>query len=135
MTVYGQRCPTQALDVLHACSQSHSSLDPPATGAAADLSGLPGVWAAVRYLSHLGSEQADLIRQHSGWILSQDPEAGLQVCVCVCVCVSAGVWMWLICTRHVDCVPSLHGLVTKRVHAQAAAICVALTWSMSVTWL
>lgn len=69
----------QALDVLHACSQDFDSLHPSPTGAAADLRGLPGVWAAVRYLTHLASAHVDLIRKHSEWILKADPEAGFQV--------------------------------------------------------
>jgi hypothetical protein len=47
--------------------------------AAADLPGLPGVWAAARYLTSLTAADTPLIRQHSGWILRADPEAGLQV--------------------------------------------------------
>ena len=37
------------------------------------------MWAAIRYLVSLTEEEAALIRNHSGWILGADPEAGLQV--------------------------------------------------------
>jgi hypothetical protein len=67
-----------AMEVLRACSQSPDTLAPRATGAAADLRGLPGVWAAVRYMTHLTCAQAPLIRRHSSWVLAADPEAGLQ---------------------------------------------------------
>ncbi|MEW5314407.1 MAG: hypothetical protein WDW38_005909 [Sanguina aurantia] len=43
-----------------------------------DLSGLPGVWAAVRYLVSLSEAEASLIRTHSKWILLADPESGLE---------------------------------------------------------
>lgn len=44
-----------------------------------DLPGLPGVWAAVRYLVSLSEADIPLIRKHSTWIFRADPEAGLQV--------------------------------------------------------
>ena len=55
----------------------HPSL--PSSPHPTDLPGLPGVWAAVRYLVSLTEDEAALIRNHSGWILGADPEAGLQV--------------------------------------------------------
>lgn len=34
-------------------------------GAAKDLAGLPGVWAAVKYIHAMGPDELDLIREHS----------------------------------------------------------------------
>ncbi len=51
---------------------------PTAWASAADLPGLPGVWAAVRYMTSLSAADTPLIRHHSRWILAADPEAGLQ---------------------------------------------------------
>ncbi|GAX76818.1 hypothetical protein CEUSTIGMA_g4264.t1 [Chlamydomonas eustigma] len=69
---------SEGLELLRKLSQEPGKLDVPARGAAADLPGLPGVWAAVRYLVSLTEEEAALIRNHSSWILGADPEAGLQ---------------------------------------------------------
>ncbi|WIA17457.1 hypothetical protein OEZ85_014302 [Tetradesmus obliquus] len=48
------------------------------SGAAADLKGLPGVWAAVRYLIGMQPQDLQLLVQHAGWVLGADPEAGLE---------------------------------------------------------
>ena len=48
-------------------------------GAAAELRDLTGVWAAVRYLVAVGGTQTRLVKKHAGWILTVDPEAGLEM--------------------------------------------------------
>lgn len=48
-------------------------------GAAAELRDLTGVWAAVRYLVAVGGTQTGLVKRHAGWILTVDPEAGLEM--------------------------------------------------------
>ena len=48
-------------------------------GAAAELRDLTGVWAAVRYLVAVGGTQTGLVKKHAGWILTVDPEAGLEM--------------------------------------------------------
>ena len=68
-----------ALDVLQALSQAPGSLDPPPTGAASDLGGVTGAWAAVRYLHAVGGGRADLVHVHARWIVAADPEAGVQM--------------------------------------------------------
>ncbi|KAF5838923.1 hypothetical protein DUNSADRAFT_1939 [Dunaliella salina] len=72
----------QGLELLRRTSQQPDSLQPHARGAAADLPGLPGVWATVRYMVTLGGmdrrEVVPLIRRHAKWVLEADPDAGLQ---------------------------------------------------------
>ena len=51
----------------------------PCAGAAAELRDLTGVWAAVRYLVAVGGTQTGLVKKHAGWILTVDPEAGLEM--------------------------------------------------------
>lgn len=48
-------------------------------GAAAELRDLTGVWAAVRYLVAVGGTQTGLVKKHASWILTVDPEAGLEM--------------------------------------------------------
>lgn len=50
-----------------------------AAGAASELHDLTGVWAAVRYLVTVGGSQAGLVKRHARWILTVDPEAGLEM--------------------------------------------------------
>jgi len=40
---------------------------------------LTGVWAAVRYLVAVGGYQTGLVKKHACWILTVDPEAGLEM--------------------------------------------------------
>ena len=40
---------------------------------------MTGVWAAVRYLVTVGGSQAGLVKRHARWILTVDPEAGLEM--------------------------------------------------------
>ena len=54
-----------ALDLLQTLSQSPSQLRVPPKGAAAELRGLPGVWAAVRYLSSPATRDLGLITTHA----------------------------------------------------------------------
>ncbi|GLC77792.1 hypothetical protein PLESTB_000955600 [Pleodorina starrii] len=70
-------CHDKGLELLRKLSQEPGSLTQPPRGAAADLSGLPGVWAAVRYLVSLSAGDAAAITAHAGWILAADAEAGL----------------------------------------------------------
>lgn len=49
-----------ALELLRALSQSPGDLPAPAQGAGAELGGLPGVWAAVKYVCRLPPSQRDL---------------------------------------------------------------------------
>ncbi|KXZ52313.1 hypothetical protein GPECTOR_10g945 [Gonium pectorale] len=67
----------EGLELLRKLSQEPEALPRAARGAAADLPGLPGVWAAVRYMVTLSAQQAPTIQRHAGWILAADPEAGL----------------------------------------------------------
>lgn len=48
-------------------------------GAASELHDLTGVWAAVRYLVTVGGSQTELVKRHACWILTVDPEAGLEM--------------------------------------------------------
>jgi hypothetical protein len=70
----------EALDLLQALSLSPGSLSAPPAGAAAELRGGPGVWAAVRYLV-TAEEAVDfrLAAAHARWILRGDAEAGLEM--------------------------------------------------------
>ncbi|PNH02814.1 Vam6/Vps39-like protein, partial [Tetrabaena socialis] len=71
-------CHDEGLELLHKLSQDPAALPRPARGAAADLPGLPGVWAAVRYMVSVSAEAtAAILQRHAGWILAADPEAGL----------------------------------------------------------
>ncbi|GIL77647.1 hypothetical protein Vretifemale_7143 [Volvox reticuliferus] len=70
-------CHEKGLELLRKLSQDPGSLSRPARGAAADLPGLPGVWAAVRYMVSLSAADAAVIQRHAGWILAADAEAGL----------------------------------------------------------
>jgi hypothetical protein len=54
-----------ALELLQALSQSPSQLRVAPKGAAAELLGLPGVWAAVRYLSSPEARDINLITTHA----------------------------------------------------------------------
>ncbi|KAK9844012.1 hypothetical protein WJX81_001849 [Elliptochloris bilobata] len=68
-----------ALSLLRTLSQAPEELAMAPRGAAAELAGLTGVWAAVKYLVSVGSQHMDLIQAHAQWILSADPEAGLEM--------------------------------------------------------
>ncbi|PRW34079.1 glycoside hydrolase isoform A [Chlorella sorokiniana] len=70
-----------ALNLLHNLSQQPEQLPAPAQGASAELRGLPGVWAAVKYVCHLPEGQRDLalISTHAKWMLAADPDAGLEM--------------------------------------------------------
>uniref|UniRef100_A0A1D1ZMX2 CNH domain-containing protein n=1 Tax=Auxenochlorella protothecoides TaxID=3075 RepID=A0A1D1ZMX2_AUXPR len=70
---------SSALALLESLSVRPEQLEVPAQGASAELRGLPGAWAAVRYLLGLGADQLSLISTHSRWILEADPDAGLQM--------------------------------------------------------
>ena len=48
-------------------------------GASSELHDLTGVWAAVRYLVTVGGSQTGLVKRHARWILTVDPEAGLEM--------------------------------------------------------
>lgn len=61
----GRQCHAQALQLLQALSQHPETLQVAPQGAANELRGYPGVWAAVRYMSHLGPEDAHLITAHA----------------------------------------------------------------------
>ena len=54
-----------ALSLLHTLSQAPEQLLQPPRGAASELRGLPGVWAAVRYLSQLHPPPLDLLTTHA----------------------------------------------------------------------
>lgn len=71
----------EALSLLHLLSSSPQRLQVLPTGAAADLQGLPGVWAAVKYVAACapGSLEAKVVDAHAPWILAADPEAGLEM--------------------------------------------------------
>lgn len=56
-----------ALGLLRTLSQAPGELPTPPRGAAAELPGLPGVWAAVRYLCQLHPPPADLLATHARW--------------------------------------------------------------------
>ncbi|KAF6257282.1 hypothetical protein COO60DRAFT_26268 [Scenedesmus sp. NREL 46B-D3] len=68
----------QGLQLLQQLSRSPAALPSPPSGAAADLKGLPGVWAAVRYLTAMQPQDLQLLVAHAGWVLGADPEAGLE---------------------------------------------------------
>lgn len=68
-----------ALSLLQTLSQAPQQLPAPPKGAASELSGLPGAWAAVRYLCQLQPAPLDLLTTHARWILEADPEAGLEM--------------------------------------------------------
>ena len=48
-------------------------------GASSELHDLTGVWAAVKYLVTVGGSQTGLVERHARWILTVDPEAGLEM--------------------------------------------------------
>ena len=50
----------------------------PPAGAAAELVGLTGVWAAVKYLVSVGSQDMDLIQAHAQYA-SQCPPALIEL--------------------------------------------------------
>jgi hypothetical protein len=54
-----------ALQLLRQLSQDPASLPVPPSGAAVDLRGLPGVWAAVRCVGTPGRRGLALVRQHA----------------------------------------------------------------------
>ncbi|KAL4436979.1 hypothetical protein ABPG75_004118 [Micractinium tetrahymenae] len=70
-----------ALELLHALSQGPEQLPAAPQGASAELRGLPGVWAAVKYVCHMpeGERDLSLISTHAKWILRADPDAGLEM--------------------------------------------------------
>ncbi|GBF95524.1 hypothetical protein Rsub_07874 [Raphidocelis subcapitata] len=69
----------EGLELLRKLSQDPASLPVPPAGAAADLAGLPGVWAAVRYLTTMSPAPTPALAEaHAGWLLGADPEAGLE---------------------------------------------------------
>jgi hypothetical protein len=68
-----------ALDMLQTLSASPEELPSPPQGAAVELKGMPGVWAAVKYLTSMDSPDFQLVSAHSKWILQGDPEAGLEM--------------------------------------------------------
>ncbi|KAL4430543.1 hypothetical protein ABPG77_005783 [Micractinium sp. CCAP 211/92] len=70
-----------ALELLHTLSQSPERLPAPPQGASAELRGLPGVWAAVKYVCHMpeGERDLSLVSTHAKWILAADPDAGLEM--------------------------------------------------------
>ena len=47
------------------CGQAPEELEVPPRGAAAELAGLTGVWAAVKYLVSVGAQHMDLIQAHA----------------------------------------------------------------------
>lgn len=49
----------------HVRLQAPEELEVPPAGAAAELVGLTGVWAAVKYLVSVGSQDMDLIQAHA----------------------------------------------------------------------
>ncbi|KAK9829459.1 hypothetical protein WJX72_005979 [[Myrmecia] bisecta] len=69
----------KALDLLQKLSQKPGSLKQAPQGASAELNGLTGVWAAVKYLVSVGGSEQDLVKRHARWILKADPEAGLEM--------------------------------------------------------
>lgn len=72
---------TAAMDLLEKLSLNPESLEALPQGAAVDLKGLPGVWAAVKYLLSLHPPDFSLVSCHSKWILKKDPEAGVDMLV------------------------------------------------------
>ncbi|KAA6422986.1 MAG: vam6 Vps39 isoform X1 [Trebouxia sp. A1-2] len=80
VALYQQRGQHEAaLDLLHTLTLSPQDLNIRPQGAAADLRDLTGVWAAVRYLVKVGGNQTGLVKKHARWILTVDPEAGLEM--------------------------------------------------------
>lgn len=65
------------LDLLKALSTAPTSLPTPPTGAAADLCGVTGAWAAARYLRAVGGARPDLVHAHARWIVAADDDAGV----------------------------------------------------------
>ncbi|KAL4522617.1 hypothetical protein Ndes2526A_g01018 [Nannochloris sp. 'desiccata'] len=70
-----------ALEVLEKLILRPDTLQMGAKGAAIELTGLPGVWAAIQYLSSHEPRDFSLISSHAKWILKQDPEAGIEMFV------------------------------------------------------
>jgi hypothetical protein len=54
-----------ALDLLRMLCLSPEELRRPPAGAAAELRGMPGVWAAVRYITALDPADPDLVSSHA----------------------------------------------------------------------
>lgn len=54
-----------ALDLLKKLALEPASLPVKPKGAAAELQGLPGIWAAVKYLSTLGAPEFALMSYHA----------------------------------------------------------------------
>ncbi|KAL0024599.1 hypothetical protein WJX77_001647 [Trebouxia sp. C0004] len=80
VALYQQRGQHEAaLDLLHTLTLSPQDLNIRPQGAAAELRDLTGVWAAVRYLVAVGGNQTGLVKKHARWILTVDPEAGLEM--------------------------------------------------------
>jgi hypothetical protein len=76
-----------ALSLLESLSVHPEALKVPARGASAELRGLPGVWAAVRYLRALGQDQLPLIATHSrfaGGEWAGRSTCGRRVCMQTC---------------------------------------------------
>lgn len=81
----------EALSVLKKLALGEASaLGVSPAGAAAELQGLPGVWAAGRCLQdyiHKAAEAdgldrfKEILSNHADWILSVDPDAGLDLCI------------------------------------------------------
>lgn len=71
----------EALQLLQLLSCHPARLSVPPSGAAADLQGLPGVWAAVKYVAACppGGLDSQVVDAHAPWILAADPEAGLEM--------------------------------------------------------
>lgn len=71
----------EALQLLQLLSCNPERLPVAPSGAAADLQGLPGVWAAVKYVAACpaGSLDAHVVDAHAPWILAADPDAGLEM--------------------------------------------------------
>jgi len=70
-----------ALDLLEKLTLRPESMAVQPRGAAAELPGLPGVWAAVKYLTTLGAPDFALMSYHARWIIQGDPEAGVDMFV------------------------------------------------------
>ncbi len=71
----------EALALLQLLSRAPQRLQVAPSGAARDLRGMPGVWAAVRYVvgCAAGVVPRGVIDAHAPWILAADPEAGLEM--------------------------------------------------------
>jgi len=70
-----------ALDLLKRLSIEPGNFDIHPRGVSMELKGLPGVWAAVKYLTSIKHSDMSLIKYHSKWIVQMDPDAAVELFV------------------------------------------------------